>query len=319
MRTFPDGLDYEKQENWVSQGGEGVIDVFAIAPTFVFDPDKPVYTPIDDPEYVAGMQEFADIAINPVFDGLDVNIWYPKYRQVNGAHLLIADPVTRFFDGRPQLVLQDVFNAFEWFMAHRDPRRRFVIYSHSQGSIIQGFMLTQFLPVYLPKEQQALFGAGYLIGWGLNSAIADHTPFPPSISPTDTGTIISWNTCTRSELGKVRATWGDATTVAVNPITFDRTEDCIPADDNGQSVLGYFDEPTPRVQEHLTGARLVVPAELGGVFPGQLVLVDIDEHSFRDEASIAGQDESMLGYTHHWDISLFAGSIRANFVKRFGL
>jgi len=294
-------------------------DVFVLAPTAVFDPAKPVYVGKDDPALLAGLDEFAAVAVRPVFDGLPVAVHSPAYRQVNGACLSVADPATLFWDDGPTPVSGDVFAQFAGFLAERDPERPYVLFGHSQGSILAALLVTAFLPEAATKAQRDAMAACYLAGWGLNDDILARSPYPASTSPTDTGTIISWNTATASEVaGAVRSTWGDASTRAVNPITFDETTGYVPAARNGFSVLRSTGEAQARRHDHLTGARLVRPSDEGGPFGGQVVVVDIDEHDFRSAEEIAGQDAVHLGYTHHWDISLFAGSVRENVVRRLG-
>ncbi|MDR1712468.1 MAG: DUF3089 domain-containing protein [Propionibacteriaceae bacterium] len=314
-------MDYSIPENWYLHPERpipGAPDVFVITPTFVFDPGKPTYLRPDDPEYLAGNEEFATIAVRPVFDTLAVNVWMPKYHQVNGAHLVGADdPMSIFFNGGPTPVTADIFNAFTHLTSFGDSP--IIVFSHSQGSILNGYLLTVLLPE-LPETTQTRLAADYLIGWGLNDTILERTRYRASTSPTDTGTIISWNTATCSEVAtKHRATWGDASTRAVNPITFDTTSEPISAAENGRSLLCYHDDPTPRLTAGLTGARLLRPSDEGGLFAGQVVLVDVDERTFRDEESICGQDKTNLGYTHHWDISLFVDTINHNLRQRLGI
>ncbi|MDR1238341.1 MAG: DUF3089 domain-containing protein, partial [Propionibacteriaceae bacterium] len=214
-------MDYSDPNSWfiapASDRLADAPDVFVITPTFIFDPAKPVYVDISDPEYLAGNEEFAAIAVKPVFDGLAVNVWMPKYRQVNGGHLgSVPDPMKLFWDDGPQPAAQDVFDAFSFFLLNRTDKP-FVIFSHSQGSIMNSCLLAGLLPM-LPAETQAQMGVDYLIGWGLTDSILATTSYPASTSPTDTGTIVSWNTATPSEVAsKYRATWGDETTRAVNP------------------------------------------------------------------------------------------------------
>lgn len=323
---FADGLDYADPRHWfrTSDGASrGAADVFVLAPTVVFDPAKPVYDAVDDPDFLAGLAEFDQIAVSPVFDGLDLNLHYPAYRQVNGGRLLdVPDPMGRFWDPQtgPGPAVRDVFNAFGHFLAQRDPEAPFVLFSHSQGSILASALLTRFIPAFLDARERSRLAVAYLIGWGLTEGLLSRTGYPASTSPTDRGAIVSWNTATASEVASAeRATWGDATTRAVNPITFDTTTEHVPAARNPFSVLRHSDEPAARRLPHLTGARLVVPASEGGRFKGQVVEVDLDEHSFRSEAEIAAQDASSLGYTHHWDISLFAGALRENLRQRLGV
>ncbi|MDR1767908.1 MAG: DUF3089 domain-containing protein [Propionibacteriaceae bacterium] len=322
-----EALDYSDPRNWFLAPGErrldGVPDVFVIAPTVCFDESGPVYVDPDDPAFHAGLAEFAEIAVHPVFDDLAVNVWMPKYRMVNGARfdakgpdatLLFLDPD----DGGLQAPLLDAFAAFAQFIGQRNADQWYVLWSHSQGSIVNGYLTTAFMPNALGPAELSRMGANYLIGWGLNQAILANSPYPASTSPTDTGTIISWNTATRCEVAaKTRATWGDATTTAVNPLTFDQTTRAVAADANPGGVLRYF-EAGP-LREVRVGARLVRPSDEGGPFPGLVVEVDLDEHAFRDEASIAGQDAAALGYTHHWDISLFSESLKANLRARLGI
>ena len=295
-------------------------DVFVLAPTAVFDPAKPVYVGKDDPALLAGMDEFAAVAVRPVFDGLPVAVHMPAYRQANGAHFGVAEPSKLFWNDGPTPVSSDVFAEFAAFLTGRDPSLPYVLFSHSQGSILAALLMTVFLPELATAAQRDAMAACYLVGWGLNDEILARSPYPASTSPTDTGTIISWNTATASEVrGTVRSTWGDASTRAVNPVTFDETTEHVPATRNGFSLLRATGEAEAQRHEHLTGARVLRPSDEGGPFGGQVVLVDIDEHSFRSAEEIAEQDAATLGYTHHWDISLFAGAIRENVVQRLRL
>ncbi|MCL1838913.1 MAG: DUF3089 domain-containing protein [Propionibacteriaceae bacterium] len=316
-------MDYSNPNLWFLSPSadrlDDAPDVFVIAPTFVFDADKPVYVDTQDREYLDGNAEFNEIAVAPIFADLAVNVWMPKYRQVNGGHFQTRnDPMTFFWDQQPQPVLQDIFAAFTHFLCNRTSAP-FIIFSHSQGSILNGFLLGYYLPGCQAATQRSL-GVDFLIGWGLNDTILSQTSYSASTSPTDTGTIVSWNTATKSEVaGSYRQTWGDASTRAVNPITFDTRTEYVPPQPNQRSLLRHYDESELRTHHGLTGARLVTPSQEGGIFAGVVVEVDIDEHEFRSDDTIASQDAAGLGYTHHWDISLFVDSIRMNLMSRLGI
>jgi hypothetical protein len=318
----PNGLDYGDINNWfiLPSRKTSNIDVFLIYPTIVFDEEKPDFISADDPALRENVENWVKDNVSPVFAGLNVNFYMPKYRQMNGKALGGgAANVAQKVNSVPKA---DVFNAFDFYLKHMNNFHDYIVFSHSQGSMLNGALMSEFASKYESPDVQKLMLCSYIIGYGLDDKILTASPYKPSTAPDDLNTLVSWNTATRSEVtsGKIRGIWGDETTVAVNPITFMAGGDAVPAGQNGFSLLQYFDDLVPiHVAGGLTGAQVVRPSETGRGFGGQVVLVDIDEHSFLTGGTIEFLDNFGLGYSHKWDIPLFAGSLRNNIIHRLKL
>jgi hypothetical protein len=300
------GLNYSEADNWYllpsaanSNGTSGdasaAIDVFIVYPTLTADTSKGIYILNQhDPMMDAGVQEFLEQSVHPVFDGLAVNIYMPRYRQYNGAgyYGVGFEEAVAAYAGLPRA---DIYNAYDYYLKHYNQGRDFVLFSHSQGSALAGFLLSDYTSRYLPESTAARMQIAYMTGWGLTAKVLENSPYPASKSPTDRGTIASWNCATPAEAtgDYDRFTWGDATTVAVNPQTFSLQDG--------------------------SRARIVRPADQGGSFAGQVVEVLEPLDSYSSESISQVMDGINLGYAHIYDITLFAPEIRANLQERLGL
>ncbi|MDR0639831.1 MAG: DUF3089 domain-containing protein [Spirochaetaceae bacterium] len=314
------GLDYRDRNNWfiLPTRKTSDIDVFLIYPTVVLDSEKPDFVPADDAAMRELVERWVKDNVSPVFAGLNVNIYMPKYRQLNGKVFSTAelDTILQQIEGTPKA---DIFNAFDFYLKNMNNFHRYIMFSHSQGSSMNGLLMSEFASRYESPDVQKLMVCSYLIGYALNDEILNASPYKPSLRADDINTLVSWNTATKSEVesDKVRFIWGDETTVAVNPITFMANGDAVPASRNGVSIMEYFGDLTSvQVDGGLTGAQVVRPSDRGGVFGGQLVLIDLDEKSFFSDEMIAYIDSLRLGYAHQWDIMLFVETLRNNIIRR---
>jgi hypothetical protein len=233
----------------------------------------------------------------------------PKYRQLNGKIFGEAerDTIAQLIRGMPKA---DIFNAFDFYLKNMNHFNKYIMFSHSQGSVLNGLLMSEFASRYESPDVQKLMSYSYMIGYALDNEVLSISPYKPSLTSDDLNTLVSWNTATRSEVvsDKIRVIWGSETAVAVNPITFFANGDAVPAGRNGVSILDYFGDITPvQINGGLTGAQVVRPRDMGGAFGGQLVLIDLDESSFLSTEDIEYMDAMKLGYSHIWDISLFAG------------
>jgi hypothetical protein len=317
------GLDYSDRNNWfiLPDRKTSDIDVFVIYPTIILDSEKPDFVPADDAALREGVERWVKDNVAPVFAGLNVNVYMPKYRQLNGKVFGSSERETilRQIKSIPQ---SDIFNAFDFYLKNMNNFHRYIMFSHSQGSLLNGILMSEFARAYESPDVQKLMQCSYMIGYALNDEFLKSSPYKPSSAPDDLNTLVSWNTATKSEAtgDKIRLIWGDETTVAVNPITFMSNGEAVPAARNGVSIMPYFNDLVPvQVDGGLTGAQALRPSDIGGAFGGQIVLIDLDEKSFLSSNDIAFIDGIHLGYSHQWDITLFAGSLRNNVIHRLNL
>jgi hypothetical protein len=321
LQPYSNGMNYAEDRNWMRRDTKegATIDVFVIEPTAIFDQQKTLFVDPYDDALETARKLFDAASVDSIFEGLPVNIYVPRYRQANGDYILNLEKQGAIFwndKTGPTIPAQDIFNAFAYYLQKYNNGNQVVLVSHSQGSVIGKYLVTEFIPRALSAEQQKAVKLYYMFGFGLTDEILAKSPYPASTSPLDTGTIISWNTATPAEVkGKLRATWGDATTHAVNPITFDTRTDHVPASDNPESVwnLGAKVSDTKKIP-HMTGAQLVKDSAGGWV-----VQLDFEAEQYLTDEQIAAQDAYNIGYTHRNDASLFAETIRANFIQRMKL
>lgn len=114
-------------------------------------------------------------------------LWAPRYRQAAFGAFLTDEP-----QGAKALdtAYGDVSQAFDYFIAHSDPRAPIVLAGHSQGS----FHLIRLLHDRIAGKPLARrIAAAYVIGWPVS--LAHDLPamgLPACTAPDQSGCVISW-------------------------------------------------------------------------------------------------------------------------------
>jgi hypothetical protein len=302
--------DYSDLDNWYlfPQHSAGKLDVFILYPTTVYDPDKPELIETTDIEMNRGVNDFLKVII-PIFKDLPVNLYMPKYRQVNGA--FIERYTTEWFAANASKSIEDVYSAFAYFIEQCQSSPRFITFSHDQGTILNYLLATDFMQ-YLTGITKGRWANVWGLGIGLDDSITRISSlFLPSGLSNDMHTIISWNTATPNETVKRRKTWGNGTSLAVNPLTFTRTYDTQTKENI--SLISYFNKNLCQIKSSLKAKVIQDP------FGNEIVNVIIDENSLLTPDQILEIDNNNQGYFHNFDIGLFVGNIRENMIVRYGL
>lgn len=238
-----------------------------------------------------------------VFNGC-CRVFAPRYRQASFLNK----------DGARELALElaygDIERAFDYYLAHENHGRPFIIAGHSQG----GWLIAELLEKRIdgtPLQKQLV--AAYIVG--INVAEGDfglrfkHVPICDK--PAQTGCAVQWNAVLpEADLPKMASQYqttfvkkyGDGpgkTTLCVNPMTFDRSRPVATARQNKGAVPG---DP---------GEGALRPLIRGGVAArcdqGMLV---VDPSPALDLKPLAG------GVMHYHDLGLFYADVRANAVLR---
>ncbi|MEN9315737.1 MAG: hypothetical protein RIS35_2130, partial [Pseudomonadota bacterium] len=154
-------------------------------------------------------------------------VWAPRYRQ---ASFVDRDGGR---DRAMELAYTDVARAFDWFLAHRDARRPFILAGHSQG----GWMVAALLERKVQGTPlQSRLIAAYIIGINLGEGEfgTRFKGITPCATPAQTGCVVQWNALLPSANLPVMAglyqstyvkSYGDnpgKLTLCINPLTFDR-------------------------------------------------------------------------------------------------
>lgn len=231
-------------------------------------------------------------------------VWAPRYRQ---ASFVDRDGGR---DRAMELAYGDVARAFDWFLAHRDPRRPFILAGHSQG----GWMVAALLERRVqgtPLQRRMI--AAYIIGINLGEGEFGlrFKGVAPCATPAETGCVVQWNALLPGAdlpamAGRYQSTYVKAfgdnpgkLTLCTNPLTFDRRRPAAPATASQGAVPGDPGEGTP---QPLVAGKVAARCEQG------LLVVEPDP--------ALGLKPLPGGVMHYHDIGLFWADLRANAVLR---
>ena len=321
-QTPPPAPDYAQPHSWAARPGhEGAaaavaqnatpaashpkVDVFYVNPT--------TYRNFDH-----WNQDFADKAANDwtdqsviarqagIFNGC-CRIFAPRYRQASvlAARNMLGEGAKAF-----DLAYADVKRAFEYYIAHDNGGRPFILVGHSQGGLHVARLLSDEIDGKpLAKQMVAAYDIGYVLTEG--DFGKTYKSLKMCDTPSQTGCVISWNSVLavgatpvfRAGLEKryVQRYGADAgkTLLCINPLTFDRARpDATIQDSLGAAPGDPGFGPVRPLVPHAVNARCV---------QGLLIV-----------QPLAGLDFKPLpnGFMHYHDFGMFYADIRANALLR---
>ena len=259
-------------EPYRNQMADTSVDVFFIHPTIYLD-EKAVDSSklaTDANEASRWNANINDAEMNATVDYSTIlqqasafnafNIYAPRYRQAHIQSFSLPKAVSApFFD----IAYADVKAAFEYYLANYNHGRRFIIASHSQGTLHAGHLIKDFIDGK-PLQQQMV--AAYLIGLPVPTNY--FTSCKPCATAIQTNCFISWRTFKKGYIPpyilqeKFKA-------VVVNPLTWTMEELPIPKANNKGAVLYKFNKPlVANVSTQINGNVLwsTKPKFFGSVF-----------------------------------------------------
>jgi hypothetical protein len=226
--------DYSQAAHWLSLPAvvDKPVDIFYLYPTAwsKVNQTDPNICEIDNPSMLIGAKSvFARQAT--AFETVG-NIFAPYYRQVDARYKfsLSSAEQDKIVQGIPKA---DVFAAFDYYIKNYNQGRPFILAGHSQGSNELAYLLSEYM-----KENPKVYArmiAAYVIGYSITGeymAANPHLVFAEG--PDDTGVIISYNTeaPTLGGINPVTMPGG----IAINPITWTRTEKLATSQENLGSI-----------------------------------------------------------------------------------
>ena len=238
--------DYADPANWsvVTDEPDKPVDVFYLYPT-TYHGDAPLSDVTD-----TGMRTRADgwlAADASAFETVG-NTYMPYYRQL-GAVWTLTQPQedqTAYRRGAPYT---DIVAAFEYYLDNYSEGRPFFIVAHSQGSAMATDLLTDYFAQH-PKLAERLVAA-YVIGYTITE---DDVAMIPGVefaaNADDTGVVVSYNTVAP---GAVPTDTGVILpgAIAINPISWTRSDKTAPASDNlGSYLATAADGPSTKVESY---------------------------------------------------------------------
>jgi pimeloyl-ACP methyl ester carboxylesterase len=247
-------IDYSKAKNWarLDSKGEKAFDVFFMHPT--------TYMGMEDGYIVSLENKKVNTRTNgavkrqaSVFEKT-CNIFAPRYRQGSIKTLEMSEKKREPY---LQIGVDDMRNAFEYYLKHYNKGKPFILAGHSQGSFIIFSFLCQYRSMVDDKKLVAL----YLIGKTITRQDLKRLKFPLADTPEMTGAIITWNTIGKG--GKSPTLEPGA--LCVNPLSWTSSMENQPASRNIYAKIILKDSSTVEIP-HFTSARidkdggLVIPA-----------------------------------------------------------
>ncbi|MHB8283274.1 MAG: DUF3089 domain-containing protein, partial [Caulobacteraceae bacterium] len=242
-----------------------------------------------------------------VFSGC-CRVFAPRYRQAT--HLALSHYAG---DGQKALALAyaDVERAFDYYIAHENHGRPFILAAHSQGGLHLSKLLERRIEGTPPQKRLvAVYGIGFYLSEG--EFPGRYKTIPICETPAQTGCFVQWNSVLPTADLKKTATpmeqryvdlYGDSPKkqmVCVNPLTFDRQKPAATAAESKGAVPGDPGEgPMQPLRAHAVSAHC--------------------EHGFLvvDPAPGMGMKTLPDGTTMHYhDYGLFYEDLRENAVLR---
>jgi len=300
--VFPPNTLYPEAQN------SSDVNVFFVHPT-CYSKKNYWNGPIDDPEVKTTVSSIM-MYLASVFNATG-RVYAPRYRQFTLFSVLEKETTSGM--QAIELAYRDVEKAFDYFINHYNNDRPFILASHSQGSMHASRLLqTKIVGTYL----QSKLVAAYLIGMAIPENLDG---INPASNANDFGVYLNWNSMTAEAdprfFTEDIVIWvGDSyrkskgiTLLQINPLSWLKNGEKIPAENNPGSFPVATDNSIPSLIFNVTGAdasgnTLIIDKPAVEGFPGE------------------GPDSPLLnadkGDYHNYDYQLFYESIRKNAIDR---
>jgi hypothetical protein len=315
----PPAPDYSQRSAWAAFGGDAggapadvaqsdpeshKADVFFIHPTTYFSNDK-WNQPLDD-SATNTRTDNGPIRNQASAFQLCCRVYAPRYRQMTfGGFLQHSDSSKQAMD----LAYSDVKRAFDYYMAHENHGRPFIIASHSQGSRhARRLIADEIDDTPLAGRMVAAYIAGNWIDADWFAALKSTKPCARA---DDTGCVLTWSTllegsdaqAQRADFAKRSGAPAELAMrkfICTNPLSWSQDTAVAPASlDIGGWVYGQGDKPRP-IDPHLASAR----CDNGALFVSEPA-------SFVYHVAVLPG-----GNYHNYDYQLFYMNIRRNAADR---
>lgn len=180
-------IDYSKKSCWlrIEKNPKKAFDVFFVYPTTYMNDKDGMNARLDNKEANKGA-ESAYQRQATVFKEM-CNIYVPRYRQASIKVLSIPEKDRGKY---LNIGLEDVHEAFKYYLKHYNNGRPYIIASHSQGSqIVRNFLLK-----YGSLIDKKKLVAVYAIGYTFTPEHLKKMELSLAVKADQTGGIIVWNT-----------------------------------------------------------------------------------------------------------------------------
>jgi hypothetical protein len=301
--------DYAIAEHWLAlpTNPDKAVDIFYLYPSAwaKVNADDPIICEIDNPV----MLKYSKLAFDRqamAFEPMG-NIYAPYYRQDDAASTL-AMPLEEqqaIVAGYPAT---DGIAAFDYYIKNYNNGRPFILASHSQGSNVMIFLLSQYM-----QENPEVYSrmiAAYVLGYSITpDYLAKNPHLKFATGPDDTGVIISYNT----EAPTIEGTNGVVLpgAMVINPINWVTDEAPAAASENLGSIMLNADgsvvenaDGTYQVAKNFADAKI-------DLAKGVLICSTVDVDQYAPGGGTFGR-----GIFHTFDFPFYFYNIRQNAQNR---
>jgi hypothetical protein len=236
-KDLSDSLPKALQKNYTA---DSTVDIFFLHPTTFGDKtmQKGWNANIDD-SAINHKTDFTTILYQASIFNAAGRVFAPRYRQANYYAYFPTDTAKAIaaFD----TAYEDVKAAFQYYLAHYNNGRPFIIASHSQGTTHAKRLIKECIE---GKPLQNRMVVAYLAGMPIEPDYFHN--IPACTNPNQTGCICSWRTFreghTDSFINKEKFT-----AIVTNPLTWDSAQTSVDRFENKGSVLKNFSKLKPNV------------------------------------------------------------------------
>lgn len=204
--------DYTLDTSWYVTDRGGEADLFYISSTETFDYEVDGsavhFAWAADSAACPGMRQEME-GVDRLLSG-KLNFYSPFYRQMTMETYLD----TALIGSRFPVAMNDVRNAFGYYLENENEGRPFVLAGFSQGAEILVELLKE-----LPENRQNQMVAAYVLGWKITeSDLAAADAIRPATGSDDTGVTICYNSV--RDAGAANPLLSEGNCVAINPVNW---------------------------------------------------------------------------------------------------
>ncbi len=236
--SVPTATDYSQKSNWHHIPDiTKEFDTFYIPATNYdgYEDGDPTFAPVDNAEFVAGVTD--EFKAHASAYAASTNVFVPYYRQSSLKHeeecWKKSGSMLTALTGTPYT---DITAALDYYFAHYNQGRPFIIAGHSQGSAMTKLVLMNYFKAHPDYYKRMV--AAYVIGYAVTKddlSANPHLKFATGES--DAGVVVSWNTEGPANSNAKNMVWMPGA-ISINPLNWKLDDTYAPASENlGSYVL----------------------------------------------------------------------------------
>ncbi len=209
-------VDYSDPDRWlnVSSGGMPVDVIYLYPTTWQPSPGDGMFSDIDEANMISRANEVYKKQAT-AYEAV-ANVYAPYYRQMNINETLGAGMSSAEMEQViGQVPARDVKEALDYYFAHYNEGRPFILAGHSQGTEVMMVAMRDYLQQH-PELRERMVAA-YLIGYSVTEDFLTQGNFTFATGADDTGVVISWNTEAPGVTGNPVVTPG---ALVINPLNW---------------------------------------------------------------------------------------------------